>query len=118
MNTLVGLGATASFGVSCIAAAMPHLGWKTFFEEPAMLLGWWCKGGGRGAGQGGPLPALDGWEDDAATSVIGVAVYGASLCMTSAAARAISVSFAAYCSYLLCACVDATRHRYALALGR
>lgn len=39
MNTLVGLGATASFGVSCVAAAMPHLGWKTFFEEPAMLLG-------------------------------------------------------------------------------
>ena len=40
MNTLVGLGATASFGVSCVAAALPHLGWKTFFEEPAMLLGW------------------------------------------------------------------------------
>ena len=52
MNTLVGLGATASFGVSCIAAAMPRLGWKTFFEEPAMLLGWWCKGGGRRAGLG------------------------------------------------------------------
>ncbi len=41
MNTLVGLGATASFGVSCVAAAMPHLGWKTFFEEPAMLVGRW-----------------------------------------------------------------------------
>ncbi len=39
MNTLVGLGATASFGVSCVAAALPSLGWKTFFEEPAMLLG-------------------------------------------------------------------------------
>jgi Cu2+-exporting ATPase len=39
MNTLVGLGATASFAVSCIAAALPRLGWKTFFEEPAMLLG-------------------------------------------------------------------------------
>ncbi len=39
MNTLVGLGATASFGVSCVAAALPALGWKTFFEEPAMLLG-------------------------------------------------------------------------------
>jgi len=39
MNTLVGLGATASFGVSCVAALMPKLGWKTFFEEPAMLLG-------------------------------------------------------------------------------
>lgn len=51
MNTLVGLGATASFGVSCIAAAMPHLGWKTFFEEPAMLLGWLWKGGGRGRGR-------------------------------------------------------------------
>ncbi len=39
MNTLVGLGATASFGVSCVAAALPHLGWRTFFEEPSMLLG-------------------------------------------------------------------------------
>ncbi|MEW5309919.1 MAG: hypothetical protein WDW38_001761 [Sanguina aurantia] len=39
MNSLVGLGATASFGVSCVAALMPHLRWKTFFEEPAMLLG-------------------------------------------------------------------------------
>ena len=39
MSTLVGLGATASFGVSCIAAGLPALGWKTFFEEPAMLLG-------------------------------------------------------------------------------
>ena len=39
MSTLVGLGATASFGVSCIAAGLPKLGWKTFFEEPAMLLG-------------------------------------------------------------------------------
>ena len=39
MNTLVGLGATASFGISCIAAALPTLGWRTFFEEPAMLLG-------------------------------------------------------------------------------
>ncbi|GAX75471.1 hypothetical protein CEUSTIGMA_g2914.t1 [Chlamydomonas eustigma] len=39
MNTLVGLGATASFAVSCVAAALPKLGWKTFFEEPAMLLG-------------------------------------------------------------------------------
>lgn len=39
MNTLVGLGATASFGASCVAAALPKLGWRTFFEEPAMLLG-------------------------------------------------------------------------------
>ncbi|KAG2497846.1 hypothetical protein HYH03_004113 [Edaphochlamys debaryana] len=39
MNTLVGLGAGASFGVSCVAAALPSLGWGTFFEEPAMLLG-------------------------------------------------------------------------------
>lgn len=39
MSTLVGLGASASFGVSCIAAGLPALGWKTFFEEPAMLLG-------------------------------------------------------------------------------
>ncbi|GFR41528.1 hypothetical protein Agub_g2224 [Astrephomene gubernaculifera] len=39
MNTLVGLGAGASFGVSCVAAVLPGLGWRTFFEEPAMLLG-------------------------------------------------------------------------------
>ncbi|KAK9817276.1 hypothetical protein WJX72_012145 [[Myrmecia] bisecta] len=39
MNSLVGLGAGASFGVSCVAAALPRLGWRTFFEEPAMLLG-------------------------------------------------------------------------------
>jgi cation transport ATPase len=39
MNTLVGLGASASFGISCVAAALPKLGWRTFFEEPAMLLG-------------------------------------------------------------------------------
>jgi hypothetical protein len=41
MNSLVGLGAAASFGVSCAAAALPALRWKTFFEEPAMLLGEW-----------------------------------------------------------------------------
>lgn len=39
MNSLVGLGATASFAVSCVAAGLPALQWKTFFEEPAMLLG-------------------------------------------------------------------------------
>ena len=39
MNTLVGLGAVASFSMSCVAAALPRLGWRTFFEEPAMLLG-------------------------------------------------------------------------------
>uniref|UniRef100_A0A061RM52 Cu2+-exporting ATPase n=1 Tax=Tetraselmis sp. GSL018 TaxID=582737 RepID=A0A061RM52_9CHLO len=39
MNSLVGLGAVASFGMSCAAAALPALGWPTFFEEPAMLLG-------------------------------------------------------------------------------
>jgi cation transport ATPase len=42
MNSLVGLGATASFAVSCVAAALPALRWKTFFEEPAMLLGGFC----------------------------------------------------------------------------
>lgn len=41
MNTLVGMGAGASFAVSCVAAALPRLGWPTFFEEPAMLLGEW-----------------------------------------------------------------------------
>jgi Cu+-exporting ATPase len=39
MNSLVGLGAVSSFAVSCAAAALPGLGWRTFFEEPAMLLG-------------------------------------------------------------------------------
>ncbi|XP_072953722.1 copper-transporting ATPase PAA1, chloroplastic [Typha angustifolia] len=38
MNTLVGLGALSSFAVSCIAALFPKLGWKTFFEEPIMLI--------------------------------------------------------------------------------
>ena len=39
MNSLVGLGACASFAMSAFAAARPSLGWPTFFEEPAMLLG-------------------------------------------------------------------------------
>ena len=39
MNTLVALGASAAFGVSCAAAGLTGLGWRTFFEEPAMLLG-------------------------------------------------------------------------------
>ncbi|KAL8521109.1 hypothetical protein ACS0TY_011597 [Phlomoides rotata] len=38
MNTLVGLGALSSFAVSTFAAFMPKLGWKTFFEEPVMLI--------------------------------------------------------------------------------
>ena len=33
------VGAGAAFGVSCVAAGLPALGWRTFFEEPAMLLG-------------------------------------------------------------------------------
>ena len=39
MNSLVALGATTAFGISAIAAAVPRLGWRSFFEEPAMLLG-------------------------------------------------------------------------------
>ena len=39
MNSLVCLGASASFAVSMVAAGIPSLGWPTFFEEPAMLLG-------------------------------------------------------------------------------
>lgn len=39
MNSLVGLGAGAAFSISAVAAALPALGWRTFFEEPAMLLG-------------------------------------------------------------------------------
>ncbi len=54
MNTLVGLGASASFGVSCVAALLPRLGWRTFFEEPAMLLGEWAGPSG-GGGAGGTL---------------------------------------------------------------
>lgn len=38
MNSLVALGAVSALGVSAAAAAMPALGWRTFFEEPAMLL--------------------------------------------------------------------------------
>ncbi|XP_050366429.1 copper-transporting ATPase PAA1, chloroplastic isoform X2 [Argentina anserina] len=38
MNTLVGLGALSSFTVSSLAAFIPKLGWKTFFEEPIMLI--------------------------------------------------------------------------------
>ncbi|KAL0546501.1 hypothetical protein IC582_016411 [Cucumis melo] len=38
MNTLVGLGALSSFSVSSLAALMPKLGWKAFFEEPVMLI--------------------------------------------------------------------------------
>ncbi|KAG5526010.1 hypothetical protein RHGRI_032335 [Rhododendron griersonianum] len=38
MNTLVGLGALSSFAVSSIAALIPQLGWKSFFEEPIMLI--------------------------------------------------------------------------------
>lgn len=33
------MGAVAAFGVSCVAAGLPRLGWPTFFEEPAMLMG-------------------------------------------------------------------------------
>ena len=39
MNTLVALGAVSALGVSTAGAALPALGWTTFFEEPAMLLG-------------------------------------------------------------------------------
>ncbi|KAI0494741.1 hypothetical protein KFK09_024884 [Dendrobium nobile] len=38
MNTLVGLGALSSFAVSAVASLMPKLGWRTFFEEPIMLI--------------------------------------------------------------------------------
>jgi Cu+-exporting ATPase len=58
MNTLVGLGAGASFGVSCVAAALPRLGWPTFFEEPAMLLGERGAGEGKAKGQGALLRML------------------------------------------------------------
>lgn len=38
MNSLVAMGAISTFVVSSVALAMPQLKWKTFFEEPAMLL--------------------------------------------------------------------------------
>ena len=38
MNTLVSLGALASFGMSTAAVLLPRLRWPTFFEEPVMLL--------------------------------------------------------------------------------
>jgi len=38
MSSLVSLGAIASFSVSLAAAALPQLGWPTFFEEPVMLM--------------------------------------------------------------------------------
>lgn len=38
MNTLVSLGAMASFSMSTAAMMLPGLGWPTFFEEPVMLL--------------------------------------------------------------------------------
>lgn len=39
MNSLVGMGATTAFGISTVAMLFPRLGWRTYFEEPAMLLG-------------------------------------------------------------------------------
>ena len=39
MNSLVGMGATTAFGISSVALLFPQLGWRTYFEEPAMLLG-------------------------------------------------------------------------------
>ena len=38
MNSLVSMGAIASFGMSSVAALVPKLMWPTFFEEPVMLL--------------------------------------------------------------------------------
>ncbi|MEM9451917.1 MAG: heavy metal translocating P-type ATPase [Cyanobacteria bacterium P01_E01_bin.6] len=39
MNTLVGLGMSASYGASLIALLRPSLGWECFFDEPVMLVG-------------------------------------------------------------------------------
>ncbi len=39
MNTLVGLGTLSAYLTSCVAWAMPQLGWECFFDEPVMLLG-------------------------------------------------------------------------------
>ncbi|OKH19750.1 heavy metal translocating P-type ATPase [[Limnothrix rosea] IAM M-220] len=39
MNTLVGLGTLSAYLTSCVAWALPQLGWECFFDEPVMLLG-------------------------------------------------------------------------------
>lgn len=39
MNTLIGLGALASYTASCVALFFPQLGWECFFDEPVMMLG-------------------------------------------------------------------------------
>ncbi|NJK35719.1 MAG: cation-translocating P-type ATPase [Oscillatoriales cyanobacterium SM2_2_1] len=39
MNTLVALGAIASYGQSVVALVWPQGGWMCYFEEPVMLLG-------------------------------------------------------------------------------
>ena len=39
MNTLVGLGAVASYSASIAALLFPDLGWECFFDEPVMMLG-------------------------------------------------------------------------------
>lgn len=39
MNTLVGLGTLSAYFTSCVAWALPQLGWECFFDEPVMLLG-------------------------------------------------------------------------------
>jgi Cu2+-exporting ATPase len=39
MNTLVGMGMTASYSASLVALLIPSLGWECFFDEPVMLVG-------------------------------------------------------------------------------
>lgn len=39
MNTLVGLGMTASYTASLVALLLPQIGWECFFDEPVMLVG-------------------------------------------------------------------------------
>jgi Cu2+-exporting ATPase len=39
MNSLISLGAISAYGASVVALFLPQLGWRCFFEEPVMLLG-------------------------------------------------------------------------------
>ena len=89
MNSLVALGACSSFAVSCVAAALPSLGWRTFFEEPAMLLGIVLVGraleeraklqasSDMTALQASPLPASPGLTLPSLSSQTGMPVPGA-----------------------------------------
>jgi Cu2+-exporting ATPase len=39
MNSLISMGAISAYAASVVALFLPQLGWRCFFEEPVMLLG-------------------------------------------------------------------------------